>query len=392
MRKVLLFGPIGDFGGRDIEVNLISASLSNAFEVKIFSTIYISKKSTALQNLSSVKFSSMQIKVYNSRWWLRFFARVFYFKNKKDKAPYAYVYNKLSKRLFDFKIMNIQNLREEIQKSDLVIACVQLTSVYLPQVIDCCNEFHIPFFVRTTGTIFPFERNYFDFLKRVPLFVHHSMTNADNLNKQIPSNYTIIDQCASIEETLLSIPIISGTSLIFGYLGRFSDEKGILPFIDFFQKNISNQLIIAGDGPQKEQLLLKIKKQKNIKWIGQLATEDISEFFRKIDVLVIPSLEESGPLVGLEAMASGKLIFSTRVGAMQERLEGTLNNFWFDIEDTNSLETIVKKLENLNALERTNIATQNRVKYLQYYQRSIIEKKYYDLVLSILNEANNIDK
>ena len=62
-------------------------------------------------------------------------------------------------------------------------------------------------------------------------------------------------------------------------------------------------------------------------------------------------------MVGLEAMAAGKIIISTDVGAMKDRLLGTKNDFWFDLNTIDELNQIFEKL---NTLELEIIACSNR--------------------------------
>ena len=52
--KILLIGPIGDFGGREVEVNIIARALENDFNVSILSTGYMTADSFALKNLKEI--------------------------------------------------------------------------------------------------------------------------------------------------------------------------------------------------------------------------------------------------------------------------------------------------------------------------------------------------
>jgi len=67
-KKVLIFGPIGDFGGRDVEVNIIAKSLNGKYNISLLSSIYISDKSYALADLAIQNFTSFQIQAFNTSW------------------------------------------------------------------------------------------------------------------------------------------------------------------------------------------------------------------------------------------------------------------------------------------------------------------------------------
>lgn len=373
-KKVLIFGPIGDFGGRDVEVNIIAKSLKENYEVRIFSSIYISSESYSLLDLKKPNYSSFQIELSKNFFLLRFISSFLGLKNLKNKKEkYAFVKNKFSRFFFNFRKHELIMLRNEVEQTDVILVCGQLTSEFLKEIINFSAIYNKPCLVRTTGTIRPFEKTYFDFLKQVSKFIHHSEKNASNLNAILNLPYTIIDQCALDDSKLLNIPIKKSKPIRFGFLGRLSSEKGIIELVNFFSDNIENKLIIAGSGP----LLNKVLEKRNIEFIGQVEPQNLHLFFEKIDVLIIPSYEESGPLVGLEAMAAGKIIISTDVGAMKDRLLGTKNDFWFELNQISELKIIFEKL---NSLDLEAIGKSNREKYLKEYQFKAIQDKYLQLV------------
>ena len=92
------------------------------------------------------------------------------------------------------------------------------------------------------------------------------------------------------------------------------------------------------------------------------------------------SKSESGPYGGLEAMAAGKIIMSTRVGAMENRLSNTENDFWFDIENPDSFQSTLMQLRNLTDEDVYRIATKVRFKYMSCYSKDIVNKQYLDLI------------
>lgn len=383
-KKILFFGPIGDFGGRDIEVNIIAKAISDEYQAEVFSTIYISEHSYAIQDLD-IKFNSFEKALYKSNWVLRILSQLICLKNKKCKLPHAYIKNDISSLFFDFEKARKKILIDVLNDVDAVIACVQPTSAYLENVIEICHRQNKPIFVRTTGTIRQMDVNLFQFLKKVTCFIHHSESNAYNLNKQLMLPYVVIDQCAQSEQKLLSLPINESHNIC-GYLGRLSSEKGILELIQFFNNADGGKLLIAGDGPLRNEVQSAIIHNKTIEYLGQNNPNELDAFFQKVDILIIPSFEESGPLVGLEAMASGRIILSTNVGAMKERLMDTGNNFWFENNDQQTFLDNLEKIKNLTNEEFVTIAGRNRQKYLDEYQFTSIKNKYLDCLKKHLDQ------
>jgi glycosyltransferase involved in cell wall biosynthesis len=144
-------------------------------------------------------------------------------------------------------------------------------------------------------------------------------------------------------------------------------------------------LYLVGDGEQKADVLRKIENVNTIRYLGVLNNEDLEMFFEKIDVLIIPSKEETGPLVSLEAMAAGKIIMSTKVGAMMERLENTENQFWFENTEASFVREI-NKLSVLSEKQLSKIKTKNRERYLERYSKEVISSSYLELVNKLINE------
>lgn len=381
-KKIVIFGPIGDIGGREVEVNIIAKALENDFDVTILSSAYMTEHSFALKGTKKTNWNCIPKTLCDKILVLKLLSKFSKLKSKGKNLDYFYCNNSLSKKIFNYNKLQWQVIENEIKDADLVLSCVQLTTQFLPEIVEFCNNNTIPCLVRTTGTIRDFEIEKFQFLKNVTTFIHHSKKNAQNLNKQMNLPFELIDQCANNEEKLLNIPIDVNERLRFGYLGRLSEEKGILPLTKFFSYN-QYCFKIAGDGPQREVVLEAIKKNTNCEYLGQFSNEEIDLFFNQIDILVIPSLEESGPLVGLEAMAAGKLILSTDVGAMKERFEG-LNGYWFDINNIKSLEMSLNSIQLLSKDDLEKQMYANRQKYLIEYQEDKIKEKYRSLIYSFV--------
>lgn len=382
-KKILIFGPIADIGGREVEVNFIAKTLCTDYEVCILSSAYMTEDSFALQGIDNMQWHSLPKLLYRKNNSIKWASRISKIANRGNKKSYGYVHNSLVKRLYDLKKIYTENIIHQLQNIDLVILCTQLSSQFLPEIIDYCHQNNIPTLLRTTGTIRSISEKDKDFLKKVSLFIHHSNSNAERLNNQMSLPFAIIDQSASSEVQLLNLPIKMESPLRFGYLGRLSEEKGILPLVDFFNST-KLPLLIVGDGPLKQTILHQIEGNKSIKHLEQLPSHQLESFFNQIDVLVIPSYEESGPLVGLEAMAAGKIILSTRVGAMEDRLADTKNNFWFAIENSATLMAKIEELQQFTREELKAIAQSVREKYLEKYTSNSITFEYQKRVQQFL--------
>lgn len=110
-----------------------------------------------------------------------------------------------------------------------------------------------------------------------------------------------------------------GDELIFSNIGRLSAQKNQSFLIDVYSEIIkkipNSKLFIVGDGEEKSKLLKKVQNldlEKNIVFTGK--RDDIDEILSGVDVLLMPSLYEGLPVIGVEALASGLFcIFSDSI-------------------------------------------------------------------------------
>lgn len=144
---------------------------------------------------------------------------------------------------------------------------------------------------------------------------------------------------------------------LIGYVGRFTEEKGILNFIQsipqILEKTDEVEFLICGDGPlfnEVEQYLSDNHLKKKVKLIGWVPHNKLPEYLNSLKLLVIPSYNESGPIIALEAIACGTPVVASKVGHILSLLVDNKDGF---IMDDNSPECICKNV--LRALEAQNI-------------------------------------
>lgn len=382
MKKVLFFGPLEDFGGRELETAFIAHIISKKYIVDICSSTSFTMKSQIYnfdKKQHAFSLNSLLIENYLS---IKLFASISYWKNRSNKNRSFFAKNYISKHYLDYKKKIKEQLELLIPKYDLIFICSQLSSNYIDDIVKITNSNNIKVILRTTGTI-----NYikYSYLKNIDCFVHHSNSNASKLI--LKSNFEIIDQCAFNETDLLKVQISKNEIKNFLVLSRLSPEKGIEQAIEYFLKcnDKTSKLYIAGSGELENYLKNTYKDQTAIVFLGFIDSNNFQDLFNKIDCLIIPSCEESGPLVGIEAMCAGKIIISTRVGAMSERLNKTLNNFWYDFNNFNSFEKTFVKVKSLKTNEIEIISKNLRTHYLENYALKIIENKYLNLIEKNLN-------
>lgn len=383
-KKILIFGPIGDYGGRELEVGFISDSLSYKYDVTICTSSSLTYKSQIFdfnKNLITFSVNDLIYKKYYSIMILSFFS---YLKNKKEGIISNYANNGIAKKYFNYNKKRVAVLSELLPKYDLVFICAQLSTGLMSEVIGITKKNKIKVVFRTTGTI---NFSDYDFINSVDCFIHHSVNNANKIQKDKKHNYVIIDQCAYNEKELLKIGPSNDEICKFLILSRLSLEKGVEEIIEFFLRVCSENdvLFIAGNGVLEYELKIKYQESSKIKFQGFVNSSNLSELFGEIDCLIIPSPAESGPLVGIESMCAGKIIISTRVGAMSERMQETLNDYWFDYGNFESFKNVFFKVKSLSKTQINYSSIVLKEKYKKEYSINSISEKYISVVDNVLN-------
>ncbi len=137
-----------------------------------------------------------------------------------------------------------------------------------------------------------------------------------------------------------------------GVIGRLSKEKGhifLLQALAMIRKDFPDiRLFIIGDGDQEAKLRQFVKAEKldhQVHFCG--FQNDVFQFYRLIDIFVLPSLTEGIPLVLLEAMYFNKPIVATDVGGVPELIKNGYNGALVRPRDSSALsEAILKLLQN----------------------------------------------
>ena len=382
--RISIIGPIGDIGGRELETGFIAESLANeTSEVSIISTANFTKESQLFDFVSHDDAISLNQTIYNKNLWFRCLSWLAYLKSGRKKPLFEYVSNAIAKKT-GYNKYAIDTLKGLVDKSDIIVFCAQVTSTYVKELVNYAYAEGILTVIRTSGTIKPINTDQKNWLEKVSKFIHHSETNASSLSALSNHNYAIIDQCTFKEEQMLQIEPTNKCNTLL-YLGRLSNEKGILELVTYYKSSkIALELKIIGDGPLFKKVEELSSTSPNIQLLGYKNQDAIIEHITSSDCIIIPSHEESGPLVGLEAMASARLVISTKVGAMPHRLKEATKQFWLDINNLNTLSDNLDKIKELSADEIKAIAEQNREIYLSNYAQTIIESQYKKTIFNLV--------
>lgn len=169
----------------------------------------------------------------------------------------------------------------------------------------------------------------------------------------------------------------------FGYLGSRAKRKNIPALIQAFAKLYTSKpnvrlLLSINDGEDDARINQMIVDFHLESVIEQRAIRQLSDFYNRIDVLVLPSFSETWGMVVLEAMQQGIATIITTHTGLDELLEHKKHTLYIDPYDTESIyqamlcmtdESYRKKIgvtgQSLLLAYQFNVAFQNTIqKYL----------------------------
>lgn len=177
--------------------------------------------------------------------------------------------------------------------------------------------------------------------------------NTDYINE---SNTTTLSNAIDIDEIKTYAPTnieevyqefnIPKDKIILGFIGRLSEQKGIIPFINELRHHKDKfndcKFLLIGNGEQEYEVKLLLKEY-NLEELFILTgyQENVYKFYPIIDIFFLPSIYEGLPMVILEAMSFEKPIVSMNVGSLNEVVEDNYNGILVEQGD---LSTFISKL------------------------------------------------
>ncbi|MDI6644109.1 MAG: glycosyltransferase family 4 protein [Methanobacteriaceae archaeon] len=142
-----------------------------------------------------------------------------------------------------------------------------------------------------------------------------------------------------------------------GYVGRLSQEKGILNYLEavhiLTQKGMKINFTICGEGDLEEEVKEYIKKwnlQDKVEFKGWIPYQDLPDHLNNLKLIVIPSYTEGLPNLMLEAMTCGTPVLANPVGSIPEIISNGKNGF---LLDDNSPENIAHHI--IRSLDSTDL-------------------------------------
>ena len=166
----------------------------------------------------------------------------------------------------------------------------------------------------------------------------------------------------------------SGQPVVFGVAKYLQPVYGLDILLQAFalldRKNRGTaRLRIAGTGDELvklQALAAKLGIQDKIDWLGHLPNREVAAFYRTLDVVVVPSRQESFGVTAVEGSACGRPIIASEVGGLREVVINGETGILLPPEDPVKLaETMAYLID--HPAERQRLGQSGREFVLQHY-------------------------
>ena len=177
------------------------------------------------------------------------------------------------------------------------------------------------------------------------------------------------------------------------FVGRLIPRKGLL-FLVQAAKQIAKEeeqtiFVIAGDGPQRSQLIYNLEKNrilKNFIFLGDVKDEILPLIYNCADIFVFPSIQEGQGIALLEAQATSKPVITFNTGGVREAIINQETGLLVKPNSNELANAILKLLKNEEL--RNKMGKKGREFVSKYFSWDNNAKK----LLEIYKEANLMRK
>lgn len=169
-------------------------------------------------------------------------------------------------------------------------------------------------------------------------------------------------------------------------IGRLVPQKGFDLLIEAFSKaGLDLELLIAGEGPEREsleRLVRELKLEKSVRFLGRADRSKAVSLFAGCRFFVMPSRQEPMGIVNLEAMALGKSVIAPRVGGVPEIVVDNETGLLVPGGDVAALAQAMVRLDGDDAL-RSRLGEAGRIR-AQKFGWPEIGGQYLDIYRNII--------
>ena len=164
------------------------------------------------------------------------------------------------------------------------------------------------------------------------------------------------------------------------YAGRVIPRKGIVDLVSAFariERALKPHLTIAGSLADKTyvdnviRVIAELGVSDRVEFVGMLHDQELLKEFAKAQVLVLPSYQETAPMVILQAMAAGIPVVATRICGVPFQVSDGESGFMFTPGDISALHGHLELLLSNVELANRMGAAGNRIAVEKFHSSAV---------------------
>jgi len=184
----------------------------------------------------------------------------------------------------------------------------------------------------------------------IDYFVSNSKYTAERIKKFYHKTATVIYPPVNINNANKNITNSTIKSDFYFCISRLVTYKRIDLAIKACIR-LNKRLIIAGDGPETENLKKLASGHENISFLGQILDDKKVQLYQKAKAVIFPGDEDFG-IVPIEANSFGTVVIALNRGGCKESLINGLNSVMFDNQTVDGVCDGIKKFEKMRFNQR----------------------------------------
>ncbi len=204
-------------------------------------------------------------------------------------------------------------------------------------------------------------------------------------NKLLNKNKTGIVPGSGVDTKSFDDCTSTNEELTFLLVSRLLKDKGIYEYIaaikNLKQQGIHCKFLLAGQfdsGNPSSITKVEVKEWEDaslVEFLGK--TDNIKEFFKMADIIVLPSYREGLSRVLIEASSASKPIITSNVAGCKDVVDDGINGYLCEVKSTQSLQNCIQKMIQLSICERTNMGENSKQMAVNRFDKDSVNEIYF---------------
>ena len=195
---------------------------------------------------------------------------------------------------------------------------------------------------------------------------------------------------ADIQQSTTAAPVVTArphARPYFLFVGRLEKIKGVDTILPAFTRYPDADLLIVGDGQERQPLEAQAAGDPRIKFLGRLPQEKLAQYYAHAIALIVPSVGfETFGLILLESFLQATPVIARRLGPFPEIVAAAEGGELF--ETTDELLAAMQRLQH-DGERRARQGASGRAAVRRLWSESAVVPRYLDLATAAIERQRS---